>query len=131
VSSFFFSSRRRHTSFSRDWSSDVCSSDLCSSRPITSGSPPEASMARRAFRAADAFARRLSTSDHSIPPWRWGFLSKRAFKICSRSVSFIAPLPPEFEELPHLGAEPGLLLVFQQVQVKQRSEEHTSELQSR
>src|SRR5690606_40274349 len=26
--SFFFSSRRRHTRFSRDWSSDVCSSDL-------------------------------------------------------------------------------------------------------
>src|SRR5690606_40524565 len=25
---FLFSSRRRHTSFSRDWSSDVCSSDL-------------------------------------------------------------------------------------------------------
>src|SRR3984893_4740501 len=28
VSSFFFSSRRRHTSWPRDWSSDVCSSDL-------------------------------------------------------------------------------------------------------
>src|SRR5690606_40487530 len=28
VSVFFFSSRRRHTRFSRDWSSDVCSSDL-------------------------------------------------------------------------------------------------------
>src|SRR5205809_3289247 len=27
---FFFSSRRRHTRCSRDWSSDVCSSDLCS-----------------------------------------------------------------------------------------------------
>src|SRR5690606_39626962 len=27
---FFFSSRRRHTRFSRDWSSDVCSSDLMS-----------------------------------------------------------------------------------------------------
>src|SRR5439155_7318399 len=26
--SFFFSSRRRHTSWPRDWSSDVCSSDL-------------------------------------------------------------------------------------------------------
>src|SRR5436309_5207411 len=26
--SFFCSSRRRHTRFSRDWSSDVCSSDL-------------------------------------------------------------------------------------------------------
>src|SRR5690606_40380216 len=25
---FFVSSRRRHTRFSRDWSSDVCSSDL-------------------------------------------------------------------------------------------------------
>src|SRR5690606_40041998 len=25
---FFLSSRRRHTRFSRDWSSDVCSSDL-------------------------------------------------------------------------------------------------------
>src|SRR5207247_8429541 len=25
---FFFSSRRRHTSSTRDWSSDVCSSDL-------------------------------------------------------------------------------------------------------
>src|SRR5690625_6493449 len=28
VLSFFFSSRRRHTSWPRDWSSDVCSSDL-------------------------------------------------------------------------------------------------------
>src|SRR5690606_40078434 len=28
TSVFFFSSRRRHTRFSRDWSSDVCSSDL-------------------------------------------------------------------------------------------------------
>src|SRR5690606_40339451 len=33
---FFFSSRRRHTRFSRDWSSDVCSSDLsCLSPPRT------------------------------------------------------------------------------------------------
>src|SRR5690606_39560994 len=30
---FFFSSRRRHTRFSRDWSSDVCSSDLNSLGP--------------------------------------------------------------------------------------------------
>src|SRR5699024_11869416 len=28
LSSFFFSSRRRHTRSKRDWSSDVCSSDL-------------------------------------------------------------------------------------------------------
>src|SRR5690606_39852920 len=33
TSSFFFSSRRRHTRFSRDWSSDVCSSDLLPLHP--------------------------------------------------------------------------------------------------
>src|SRR5690606_41202914 len=31
---FFFSSRRRHTRFSRDWSSDVCSSDLGHHQPV-------------------------------------------------------------------------------------------------
>src|SRR5690606_40751158 len=31
---FFFSSRRRHTRFSRDWSSDVCSSDLSAAQPV-------------------------------------------------------------------------------------------------
>src|SRR5437764_13286095 len=31
--SFFFSSRRRHTRYIGDWSSDVCSSDL-SNRPV-------------------------------------------------------------------------------------------------
>src|SRR2546430_3783484 len=36
---FFFSSRRRHTRFDCDWSSDVCSSDLETllPRPILSG----------------------------------------------------------------------------------------------
>src|SRR3989449_7178810 len=31
---FFFSSRRRHTRCSRDWSSDVCSSDLALTLPL-------------------------------------------------------------------------------------------------
>src|SRR5690625_5677803 len=31
---FFFSSRRRHTRWPRDWSSDVCSSDLSSTRSL-------------------------------------------------------------------------------------------------
>src|SRR5258707_1033492 len=47
-----FSSRRRHTRYWRDWSSDVCSSDLCSTRiawwtPIV----PSASCAARTARA--------------------------------------------------------------------------------
>src|SRR5438445_12732821 len=31
---FFFSSRRRHTRYWRDWSSDVCSSDLGCAPPL-------------------------------------------------------------------------------------------------
>src|SRR5690606_40854720 len=34
---FFLTSRRRHTRFSRDWSSDVCSSDLPSPPSATHG----------------------------------------------------------------------------------------------
>src|SRR2546429_2714636 len=47
---FFFSSRRRHTRCSRDWSSDVCSSDLRHSRRATAlpGAPPDRSAVRPA-----------------------------------------------------------------------------------
>src|SRR2546426_5326426 len=41
---FFFSSRRRHTRLQGDWSSDVCSSDLCAS---VKGVITEPRMARR------------------------------------------------------------------------------------
>src|SRR5690606_28014592 len=48
MSFFFFSSRRRHTRFSRDWSSDVCSSDLATSsvtsRAQNCALPPSARM---------------------------------------------------------------------------------------
>src|SRR2546430_325123 len=37
---FFFSSRRRHTRFDCDWSSDVCSSDLNSLRELPDVQPP-------------------------------------------------------------------------------------------
>src|SRR3989449_11766700 len=42
ISFFFFSSRRRHTRCSRDWSSDVCSSDL----PEHATAPMAVSIAR-------------------------------------------------------------------------------------
>src|SRR5438067_12699599 len=42
---FFFSSRRRHTRSKRDWSSDVCSSDLIGRRrALAQSSPPEPTM---------------------------------------------------------------------------------------
>src|SRR5208282_4142108 len=39
INSFFFSSRRRHTRCYRDWSSDVCSSDLKTAPGRRSPSP--------------------------------------------------------------------------------------------
>src|SRR5690554_7554554 len=56
---FFFSSRRRHTRCGRDWSSDVCSSDL----------RPAAARERRprAGRGGGAVTRRRGTS-RELPP---------------------------------------------------------------
>src|SRR5215208_7818151 len=54
VNNFFFSSRRRHTRWPRDWSSDVCSSDLSwgwssslNRFPISGASPSNRSEERR------------------------------------------------------------------------------------
>src|SRR5690606_39299291 len=51
LSFFFFSSRRRHTRFSRDWSSDVCSSDL---RRLSDAFFSMGDLALKAGRHADA-----------------------------------------------------------------------------
>src|SRR5690606_41048087 len=53
---FFFSSRRRHTRFSRDWSSDVCSSDLAGGSSPTSSrnSVPPSARSNQPLRAATA-----------------------------------------------------------------------------
>src|SRR5256886_3505918 len=64
---FFFSSRRRHTRFDCDWSSDVCSSDLSfffanyeAFRQETSSNPqglvPTASFRQRVLAASPALA---------------------------------------------------------------------------
>src|SRR3712207_9383189 len=42
-SGFFFSSRRRHTRYWRDWSSDVCSSDL-TFRAMRPARPPSTAL---------------------------------------------------------------------------------------
>src|SRR2546422_7207340 len=51
---FFFSSRRRHTRCSRDWSSDVCSSDLIQQSDPRVGGVPRAG---RRIALADMLAR--------------------------------------------------------------------------
>src|SRR5438445_11632666 len=50
---FFFSSRRRHTRYWRDWSSDVCSSDLTFSD----------AGAKWGFAGADAISHGMATAD--------------------------------------------------------------------
>src|SRR5947209_15588150 len=52
VSFFFFSSRRRHTRYWRDWSSDVCSSDLFSSEPAALSLACDSVNELRRFRSA-------------------------------------------------------------------------------
>src|SRR5216683_8008473 len=95
---FFFSSRRRHTRADRDWSSDVCSSDLrqrprsCLIRALffdveTEGQPP------------------AETELRSMEP--------RALNVAEQ------PLQPDVRQ-----NEPAPATSI-------RSEEHTSELQSR
>src|SRR5690606_40156362 len=67
----FVSSRRRHTSFSRDWSSDVGSSDLARHRrPTAIFAVSRPSRLQRDSLAAD-FALRLETLSHKIRITRW------------------------------------------------------------
>src|SRR5256884_5078132 len=49
---FFFSSRRRHTICSRDWSSDVCSSDLAGRAECSRVAKPKQQVAVTEIRAS-------------------------------------------------------------------------------
>src|SRR5260370_23214341 len=66
---FFFSSRRRHTRFKCDWSSDVCSSDLSSA--WTRDSPPpavrEENIDVRLAAASPWSKRRNETAERALP----------------------------------------------------------------
>src|SRR5690606_40624025 len=66
---FFFSSRRRHTRFSRDWSSDVCSSDLPKEKP---------SSAEVATLAVAIVINRAVSIGNSISPFLYSSLARNA-----------------------------------------------------
>src|SRR5207249_6953020 len=65
---FFFSSRRRHTRSKRDWSSDVCSSDLTSTTSSTSWCAHPASAGSCSRRRLRSEERRVGKECRS----RWG-----------------------------------------------------------
>src|SRR5690606_32420815 len=65
IDAFFFASRRRHTSFSRDWSSDVCSSDLLA---LGRDAAAEPEGARRRVRRDGMDARGLGPPRRTLAP---------------------------------------------------------------
>src|SRR2546430_7389398 len=76
---FFFSSRRRHTRFDCDWSSDVCSSDLWNETfdayPVGSVPPHWVSATAGRFQVSELDGRRCSRSSRT----------KRCSSACVRS----------------------------------------------
>src|SRR5690606_39796483 len=66
---FFFSSRRRHTRFSRDWSSDVCSSDLAFNQGEPHGYTPKGgtgAATRTLVRLAESLAQRARSEERRV-----------------------------------------------------------------
>src|SRR5437870_12812140 len=72
---FFFSSRRRHTRWPRDWSSDVCSSDLANAPPFAGGQAPQGTTSGGRPRARGPW-RAVGAATPS--PSRWGLQIGRA-----------------------------------------------------
>src|SRR2546430_9148654 len=108
---FFFSSRRRHTRFDCDWSSDVCSSDLVVRRRH-----------RRAERGATAHLRQVAVELLDLGEHRLrnleallGDVKAVPHRTPHRVVALLHADVVAEEDLPVL---------------RRRSEEHTSELQS-
>src|SRR6478672_1440826 len=72
---FFFSSRRRHTRSDRDWSSDVCSSDLyptASSPQAWAAGTPVLLVSVLLGLEPDRAERRLTSTVGGLPPWAEG-----------------------------------------------------------
>src|SRR2546429_3343305 len=101
IRDFFFSSRRRHTRGGRDWSSDLCSSDL---------TRESAALAHKLI-AATCTAQGITGGQLTIH-------ADRGSSMTSKPVTFLL-------------ADLGVIQSHSRPHVSNRSEEHTSELQSR
>src|SRR5256884_1495596 len=105
---FFFSSRRRHTRCSRDWSSDVCSSDL----DLRGG------VALWGYQGEEAYFSNLRISNSTPLPVKNGSDATGAWQVkCSSDAG-------TFDGTLQLARDANKV-------TGTRSEEHTSELQSR
>src|SRR2546429_5253896 len=93
---FFFSSRRRHTRCSRDWSSDVCSSDLLVLSPLP-GARPTYCLGETVFCQTPAAC--AGGTAPGLPRLRWPKRNLVHSK-CIAGVSRLVPIGP-FERRPH------------------------------
>src|SRR5256884_2584456 len=87
---FFFSSRRRHTRCSRDWSSDVCSSDLERVPPRGLGRHVLLSTDSRALVDARAIGRLQVREDLIARRWLWavqGLVTLAVVAFVGRSIA--------------------------------------------
>src|SRR5260370_11757493 len=75
---FFFSSRRRHTRFKCDWSSDVCSSDLSGARGGT------VSVCQKEYCAGLGVATAFDGNDHAIA--HAGLRAENSFQVLGKDV---------------------------------------------
>src|SRR3712207_7653101 len=124
ISCFFFSSRRRHTRYWRDWSSDVCSSDLFPQQPPDAGVPLAqvldlAGVRQREHR--DRVPDGLETLDGLAADALGGGIRGDQLGV----------LAFERFELGVDGVVLGVGDLWRVLHMVARSEEHTSELQSR
>src|SRR2546429_9900097 len=105
---FFFSSRRRHTRCSRDWSSDVCSSDLFQGKDRAKALGIYGSIGGGGGAAGVLFGGLLTSG----PGWRWVFFVNVPLGIAivaatPRLVSRARPAPPPRDPgLPRAGLVP-------------------------
>src|SRR5207253_7654753 len=94
---FFFSSRRRHTRWPRDWSSDVCSSDLMTPARTQKRIPffPDSSViepAKNVLRLMPFRTTSLAISRFYLPPLQRVMVLKcYVFTLCDQMPRVLAP----------------------------------------
>src|SRR5690625_5770021 len=126
---FFFSSRRRHTRWPRDWSSDVCSSDLKPRKRRDDAGTTALTLEEARIisgylmESCRANGKRLASIENALEVLRSNNMV-RAERV-DISTGEVLPLSVSAVSrgLTRHGLHPD--------QLNQRSEEHTSELQSR
>src|SRR6266496_4115112 len=109
MSFFFFSSRRRHTRSLRDWSSDVCSSDLGPLKQVLSLLPGVNAKALQAVGADDkrlkhveAIVLSMTPEERAEPAILTGSRRLRIAKGAGRPVQEVNRLLEQFQQMKQL-----------------------------